>query len=130
MPLNSFKDLIVWQKSMELAREIYRLTAGLPKQELFGLTSQMRRASISIPSNIAEGRTRGTARDFLQFLRVADSSAAELETQLLLTRDLYAGTDVVRALELVDEIQRMLAAMMSRLGPSKLTAHSSQLKNG
>ena len=83
MYIESFKDLIVWQKSMSLVKEVYVITSNFPKSEIYGLTSQMRRAAVSIPSNIAEGKKRKTKNDYVQFLRIANGSAAELETQLL-----------------------------------------------
>ena len=80
--IHTYKDLIVWQKAMEFVVEIYKITKLFPKTELYGLTSQIRRCSISIPSNIAEGRYRGTKKDYLNFLRIAYGSGAELETQI------------------------------------------------
>ena len=80
--LRSFRDLTVWQKSVDLAEKVYGHTAGFPKSELFGLTGQMRRAAVSIPSNIAEGQSRNSTGEFLQFLGVARGSLAELETQI------------------------------------------------
>lgn len=80
--INSYKDLIVWQKSMELVKSIYEMTANFPKEEIYGLISQMKRSSISIPSNIAEGKRRGTRKDYRQFLVIAYGSGAELETQI------------------------------------------------
>lgn len=115
----SFKELIVWQKSFLLAREVYQLTKRLPKDEQYGLTSQLRRASVSIPSNIAEGKQRKTRNDFLQFLHIADGSCAELETQLLLVKDIYPTFDVREALGILNEVQRMLGAMMSRVSDSR-----------
>ncbi len=76
----SYKDLIVWQRSMELVTAIYKLTETFPRAEVFGLTSQMRRAAVSIPSNIAEGRRQSSKRDFRQFLVIAFGSGSELET--------------------------------------------------
>ena len=110
--LQSHKELIVWKRSMELAREIYRISALLPHEEQYGLVSQMRRCAVSIPSNIAEGRRRGTRKDFLQFLRIADGSASELETQILLTEDVFQLQGMGRAKELLSEVQRMLGAMI------------------
>jgi len=78
----SYRDLIVWQKAMDLARSVYEISKGFPKQELFGLTSQIRRAAVSIPSNVAEGSARRTTRDFIAFLHIARGSLAELDTQL------------------------------------------------
>jgi len=85
---NSYKNLIVWQKSVELAVEVYELTDRFPKSEIFGLTSQMRRAAVSIPSNIAEGRRRLTQKEFIHFLTISYGSGAELETQLEISKKL------------------------------------------
>ena len=87
MPLRSFEDLIVWQQSMLLAREIYKLVQVLPVEERYALSDQMRRAAVSIPSNIAEGQARNTSKEFIQFLHIAKGSNAELITQLLLCVD-------------------------------------------
>jgi four helix bundle protein len=86
MYVESFKHLIVWQRAIELVKEVYRITDGLPKSEMYGLVSQMRRSAVSIPSNIAEGKKRKTKNDFLHFLRIADGSAAELETQVIIKK--------------------------------------------
>lgn len=80
MKIESFKDLVVWQKSIQLVREVYKTTEEMPKTEQYGLVSQMRRAAVAIPSNIAEGKKRGTRKDFTHFLVIASASAAELET--------------------------------------------------
>jgi four helix bundle protein len=90
--MRSYKDLLVWQKSMGLAEYTYHLTSSLPKGEEFGLKSQMRRAAVSIPSNIAEGKSRSHYREFLQFLYVAMGSLAELETQFELAKRLVSWT--------------------------------------
>jgi len=84
--LHSYKELTVWQKSMDLVTVIYTLTENFPKEEMYGLTSQMRKCAVSIPSNIAEGRLRGTRKDFVQFLRIAYGSGGELDTQLEIVR--------------------------------------------
>ena len=81
---NGYKDLIVWKKGIELAEAIYKHTEGFPKKELFGITSQLRRAAVSIPSNIAEGWSRDSPKYFIQFLNIAKGSLAEVETQLIL----------------------------------------------
>ena len=86
--INSYRELIVWQKSIELVVAVYNLTAKFPKEEAYGLTSQMRRSAVSIPSNIAEGRSRGTKKDFTQFLRISYGSGAELETQIIIAKKL------------------------------------------
>src|SRR3989344_9058172 len=110
----SFRDLTVWQKSMDLAKRIYQIGKKLPSEEKFGLIGQMQRCAVSIPSNIAEGNKRATAKDYAQFIRIAGGSAAELETQLLLVRDIYSIV-VDEELKLVNEVQKMLQVMGSRL---------------
>jgi len=81
-------DLLVWQEGMSLAKDVYAATAAFPKEEAYGLTSQMRRAAVSLPSNVAEGAARGSNKEFVQFLVIARGSLMELETQILLSRDL------------------------------------------
>ncbi len=112
--ITSFKDLLVWQRSMQLVKEIYMLCEKLPKSEIFNLRSQMERSAVSIPSNIAEGKKRGTKKDFSQFLRIASGSAAELETQLLIAKELYATIDTEKPLGLVIEVQKMLATIIKK----------------
>ncbi len=114
-PVRSFKDLVVWQRAMSLVETMYRDTAKLPQSEQFGLMSQMRRAAISIPSNIAEGTKRGTRKDYAQFLCVSAGSAAELETQLLAAQRLFPSIDFSKSIELLDEVQRMLTAIIGKL---------------
>lgn len=87
--MKTHKDLNVWQNAIEFVTTIYKLTKEFPKEELYGLTSQMRRAAISIPSNIAEGASRSHKNEFKQFLYIALSSAAELETQLIISKNLH-----------------------------------------
>src|ERR1041385_7695241 len=110
MALLNFKELIVWQKSMDLAKAVYSLSKKLPSDERFGLVAQMQRSAISIPSNIAEGNKRGTARGYAHFLNTAGGSAAELETQLLLARNIY-DLIVDKELAILIEIQKMLEIM-------------------
>ena len=114
----SYKDLVVWQKGIELAKHIYALTWRFPNEERFGLTSQMRRAAISIPSNVAEGQARRTTPEFIQFVSHAEGSAAELDTQIILAVELSfcRKTDVLSIYELNDEIRRMLNALRRKLG--------------
>ncbi len=114
MMVTSFKDLIVWQKSFALTEYIYALSKQLPQAEQFGLTSQIRRSAISIPANIAEGTKRGTRKDYLQFIRIAHGSSAELETQLLLIQSLYT-VEVTNELELLTEVQKMLQSLIKKL---------------
>lgn len=119
MYVQSFKDLVVWQRAMELVVEIYTVTKQLPQQEQYGLISQMRRSAVSIPSNIAEGKRRKTKSDFLHFLRIADGSAAELETQLLIVQRLYSSIDTKRAESLLIEVQKMLIVILKKLEASE-----------
>ncbi len=128
MYIKSYKELTVWQKSMGLSKEIYKSTNELPKHELYGLTSQMRRSVISIPLNIAEGYKRNGLGEYLQFLSIADASAAELETQLLLTKELYPEVDFSRCEQLLQEVQKMLIVMIKKLRDKKsLNAQRSTL---
>jgi four helix bundle protein len=115
--ITSYRQLIVWQKSMDLVVRVYGYTQQFPAEEKFGLISQMRRAAVSIPSNIAEGRGRNTRKDFIQFLHVALGSLAELETQLdVACRVLYLKeVDYNAAMALASEIKRMLYKMLSSL---------------
>jgi four helix bundle protein len=117
MVVNSYRDLIVWQKSVELSLEVYSLTAKFPKTEIYGIVSQMRRCAVSIPSNIAEGRTRNTRKDFRQFLIVAMASGAELETQLTIAKKLGFGSskDYQNTECLLLEVMKMLNKMISSL---------------
>jgi four helix bundle protein len=113
----SHKDLILWQKGMTLAAAIYRLAHTLPKHEVYGLASQIRRASVSIPSNVAEGAARHTTREFLSFLYIARGSCAELETQLTLMIELGYVTEsgVAPVLDRCDEVGRLLNAVITSL---------------
>jgi four helix bundle protein len=120
MPVQSYKELIVWQKSMALVKEVYAITSTYPKQEIFGLISQMRRSAISIPSNIAEGRGRGTRKDFAQFLCIARGSAIELETQIEIARSLSYGEQVGynKTSESLTEVIKMLSSIIGKLKTS------------
>jgi four helix bundle protein len=113
----SYRDLVVWQKSIELAKQLYRLTAKFPSEEKFGLISQMRRAAVSVSSNIAEGQARNTTGEFIQFISHAEGSAAELDTQLYLSVELgfVNSNDAAPILTLIDEIRRMLNSLRRRL---------------
>ena len=115
--IQSFKDLTVWQKSFSLVSEVYKLTEQLPKEEIFGLSSQIRRCAVSIPSNIAEGQQRNNSREYRQFLGIAKGSCAELETQLLLTSAIYNVNTNHIASEL-QEVQKMLQAILNKLSTS------------
>jgi four helix bundle protein len=123
-----YKDLKIWQRGMSLAKAVYVLTAKFPAAETYGLKSQMRRAAVSIPSNIAEGQARHGTREFLQFLSHADGSLAELETQLLLSVDLgyCARSDVSSIENEIAEIQKMIFAIRRKLSVNSplATGHS------
>lgn len=116
--MKSHKDLIVWQKSMSLVKRLYEVTRTFPQEELFGITSQMRRAAVSIPSNIAEGFGRIYDKDTLRFLSTALGSASELETQLLISGQLgyILQSELDELLLLTAEIIRMLAALSKKVG--------------
>ena len=128
--IKSYKDLFVWQKAIDLVIEIYRLTSYFPKTETYGLISQIRRAVVSIPSNIAEGRSRSTRKDFVQFLRIAGGAVAELETQLNISNKLsFVGLiDYNKASDELNKIMRMLNAMITKLIAPK--ADSQKLEAG
>jgi four helix bundle protein len=115
--LKNYKELIVWQESYQLCLEIYRITKDFPKEERFGLTSQIRRAVVSVPSNIAEGYGRKTTREYIHALYVAYGSNCELETQVLLSRDLgyITAEDMKRLQEGIGEVERMLKALIKSL---------------
>ena len=117
MAVMNFRDLIAWQKAMDLTELVYRLTGRFPKAELYGLTSQMRRAAVSIPSNIAEGQGRRTTGEFLNFLSVAYGSTCELQTQLLLSERLkFCETNETKAvLNRAAEIARLLNGLSNSL---------------
>jgi four helix bundle protein len=118
--IHSYKDLIVWQKAIELTVAIYELTEFFPKEETYGLTSQMRRAAVSISSNIAEGRFRGTKNDYIQFLRIAYGSGAELETQIEIAKRLpkTKNLDYSSANLLLQEVMKMLNVMIRNMNPT------------
>lgn len=114
--VKSFRDLDVWHLGLELAETVYRCTARFPKAELFCLTSQMRRAAVSIPSNIAEGRARNSSREFLHFLSISRGSLAELETQLELAIRLdYTDSDLQAARTQSDVLGKMLNRLQSSI---------------
>lgn len=115
--MHNFEKLIFWQKSIELAKEVYTICAELPKDEKFGLISQIKRSVISIPSNIAEGAGRNNDREFYHFLGIANASSFELQTQLILTRELgLLNAEKVNSLiSNLNEIQRMIYSFKSNL---------------
>ena len=114
---NSHKDLILWQKALDLAVAVHEVSAAFPKSEIFGLVSQIRRAAVSIPSNIAEGSARRTTREFIAFLHIARGSMAEVETQLLLAqRTGYVSNERLTVLQVrLDEVGRIMNAVIAGL---------------
>ncbi len=118
--MSTFRNLIIWQKSMELVTNIYSETKSFPKEELYGLTSQIRRASVSIPSNIAEGYGREGRNDYLRFLNIAVSSLFELQTQLEIAKNLsYINKNNFDILfENTREIERMLVSYIKKIKKS------------
>ena len=117
MKLQSYKDFIVWQKAMDLTVEVYRLVKFLPREETYALSDQMRRAAVSIPSNIAEGQGRNSTKEFINFLAVARGSQTELETQLQICVKLkyFSEDEAGVALSLCEEISKMLNALILKL---------------
>ena len=115
--IKDFKDLFLWQRAMDLVVEVYDLVKKLPKEELFALSDHIRRAVISIPSNIAEGQGRNSSKEFIHFLSIAKGSKAELETQLLLcVRINYLKElEIEKAMSLVEEVGKMLHSLQKRL---------------
>lgn len=112
-----FKDLVAWQKAMDLVAEIYDLTDTSPRREVYSLTDQIRRAAVSVPSNIAEGQAHYSPREFVHFLRHSRGFLAELETQILIAQRLnYAEPEKVQhVLERVDEVSRILGGLINAL---------------
>ena len=115
--IKDFKDLLVWQKSMELSMKVFWLTKKFPKDEQYGITSQIRRAAVSVPSNIAEGHGRNTKGEYLQFLGIAKGSLAELETLLILAKQMeYLSEEAFSYVEiLVVDCNRMLKKLIQAL---------------
>lgn len=115
--VRSYRDLVVWQKGMELAEEAYKLAKLMPKVEEYRLTSQLLRAAVSIPANIAEGSSRGTRRDYAHFISIARGSLSEMETllEIAVRCVLVEAQHVERPLSLADEIGRMLNVLRQRL---------------
>ncbi len=120
--LYSYKGLIVWQKSMDLVTEIYKITDNFPKSEIYSLTSQIRRCAVSIPSNIAEGRYRGSKKEFTHFVKIAYGSGAELETQIEIAKRLkfVENKDYKKADKLLLEVMKMLNIFSKKLKAKNL----------
>lgn len=115
--IRDFKELTVWKKSIELAKEAYKLIAALPKEEAYALADQMRRAAVSIPSNIAEGAARSGGKDFLHFLSISLGSEYELQTQLIICTELgyFTEAQTEAALNHCVEVGKMLNAMITKI---------------
>lgn len=115
--MQSHENLLVWRKAVELTVSIYKLTESFPSREIYGLSSQMRRAAVSVASNIAEGRRRGSEADFSHFLRIAHGSLAELETQLLICKELLfcKENEFIAFQARTSEISKMLHAIIKKL---------------
>ena len=116
-PIHSFRDLVVWQKSVVLVTEIYRLSKKFPKEEVFGLTSQIRRAAVSIPSNIAEGRGKSSKGEFQQFLHHSMGSLAEVETQVIIAQNLgyLNAAETEPVMKIIAEVGRLLNGLLTSL---------------
>lgn len=121
MSQSSYKDLIAWQKAMELVAMVYDATDAFPSHEQFGLVSQLRRAAVSVPSNIAEGKCHYSNRDFVRFLRHARGSLAEIETQILISQDRKYLPDmtVTTLTKRLDELGRILSGLINSLKKSE-----------
>ena len=119
--INSYRDLLVWRKGLELAQQLYKTTQSFPQEDRYGLISQIRRAAISVPSNIAEGQARYGQREFIQFLYIAKGSLAELDTQCIIAQELgYVEKQQNESVLLkIDELQRMLYCLIEKLGGSR-----------
>jgi len=117
VPIYSHKDLIVWQKGILLCKVVYKATEEFPKSEIYGITSQMRRSAVSIPSNIAEGRSRKTTKDFLHFLSIALGSASELETQIEIAKELsfLPEQNYIKINQLLAEVSKMIMGLVKKL---------------
>jgi four helix bundle protein len=119
MPVKSYRELVAWQKAIQLTTLVYRATKPFPQDERFGLTQQLRRSAVSVPSNIAEGQGRATTKDFLHFLSVAQGSLNELETQLILSRELdyLAEGPLAQLLACCAEVGRIMHGLRNSLTP-------------
>ena len=115
--IKSYKELIVWQRAIKLVKEIFILTDKFPKSELYGLISQMRRATVAIPSNIAEGYGRKSSKEYAQFYSIAYGSALELETQIIISKELLftSSENFGKVDSLLEEVARMLNSMISQM---------------
>ncbi len=129
MEVKSYKDLVLWQKAMDMTEAVYRVSGELPGDERFGLISQIRRAAVSVPANIAEGHQRASTKDFLRFLSIASGSLAEVETLVELAFRLHSiqTTSVADVAGRADEVGRMLRSLQKRLDEKLSSPHPSSL---
>ncbi len=120
--IKCYRDLIVWQKAMEFVRMVYEFSRGFPRDEKFGLTSQLRRSAVSIPSNIAEGQGRGTTADYVRFLCIARGSLYEAQTQVEVAQMLGFGNTscIINLVSLANEIERMFNSMIRKLSSTQV----------
>ncbi|HTK75609.1 MAG TPA: four helix bundle protein [Gemmataceae bacterium] len=127
MTLSSYRDLIAWQKAIELVEIVYQATARFPRCEIWGLSNQLRRAAVSIPSNIAEGQGRRSTRDFLKFLAIAQGSRQEVETQIIIAERLgyLEAGDSQRLLEQIRELGRVISGLSKSLEARLPDPHAS-----
>ncbi|MEK7336824.1 MAG: four helix bundle protein [Nitrospirota bacterium] len=124
--ITTHKDLDVWKKAMDLVTHVYTLTSQFPKEELYGLTSQIRRSAVSIPSNIAEGAARHSRKEFIQFLHIASGSVAELETQILLAARMGFAS-ATSTLPHIEEVRKLLLGLLRALKKKPITHHPSPI---
>jgi len=115
--IRSYEDLKIWQRSISLSQNIYRITRNFPREEIYGLTSQLRRCAVSVPSNIAEGQARQHTKEFIQFLYQARGSLAELDTQLIIAKEVgYLSEESLAPLRAeISEIRKMIHALVRKL---------------
>ena len=120
MPVTNYRELIAWQKAMDLVVEVYKLSRAFPPEELYALTNQLRRAAVSVPSNIAEGQGRGVGSDFARFLRISVGSVQEAQTQMLVAERLQyvRHEDVAPVLALSEEVARVTRGLLASVSPN------------
>lgn len=113
--MKDYKDLLVWQQAIDLVEDVYSLTKQLPKEEMFGLTDQIKRSVVSVPSNISEGACRGTDKEFIRFLFIALGSAAEVETQLIIAKRLGYISEIDNVCEDITTLRKMLHSLIKSI---------------
>ena len=118
--MKTYKDLLVWQKAIHFVTQVYKLVKGFPQEELYGLTSQIKRSAVSIPSNIAEGYGRKSTKDYIRFLQIAMGSIFEIQTQLEISKNLefMSESSFSKLYENSREIERMLSSMINKITES------------